>query len=296
MYKLTEEIALVQTVDYFTPITDDPYTFGQIAVANALSDVYAMGGKPIVAMNIVCFPSKKLDVSVLRQILDGGLKKMEEAEVTLVGGHSVEDPELKYGLAVTGIIHPDKVITNRGCKPGDKLLLTKPIGTGIINTALKAGMASSDSVDRVIRSMVTLNRKASEIMQEVGVNACTDITGFGLLGHACEMIAETKVGMIIYTDKVPIFPETKDFAKMGMLPSGTVRNREFRKKFIKREKEIPDWMIDILFDAQTSGGLLISLPKDKAKAMLLKMKSYGIEDAAVIGEIVENPKGKIILQ
>lgn len=297
VYKITNDLAIVQTVDFFTPITDDPYIFGQIAVANALSDVYAMGGKPLVAMNIVCFPSKKLDVSVLQEILKGGLKKMEEAGVILVGGHSVEDPELKYGISVTGVIHPERVISNQGAMPGDKLILTKPIGTGIINTALKAGMVSPDILEQVTKCMVTLNRTASQIMQQIGVNACTDITGFGLLGHACEMIVEeARVGMVIYSSKVPIFPDVEKFAKMGMIPAGTYRNKEFRMKFIEVKGDVPEWIVITLFDTQTSGGLLISVPQKNADKMLQKMRQSGIKDATFVGEIINSPKGKIILQ
>ena len=191
VYKLSDDLAIIQTVDFFTPIVDDPYMFGQIAAANALSDVYAMGGKPLTAMNIVCFPIKTMDISILREILKGGLDKMKEAGVTLVGGHSVEDSELKYGLSVTGTIHPLKVLTNVGAKVGDRLILTKPLGTGIINTAIKGGMATEDSIEMVTRYMASLNKKASEVMQEIGANACTDVTGFGLLGHAFEMIEGT---------------------------------------------------------------------------------------------------------
>ncbi len=297
IYKLTDNLAIVQTLDFFTPIVDDPYIFGQIAVVNALSDVYAMGGKPLVAMNIVAFPIKKLDVSVLREMLEGGLNKMDEAEVTLVGGHSVEDPELKYGISVTGIIHPDKVITNAGAKVGDKVILTKLIGTGIINTALKPELVTPEIIDKVTESMIALNRKASEIMQEIGISACTDVTGFGLLGHACEMIVEDeKVGMVIYPDKVPLFPETENLAKMGIVPAGAYRNKMFRAGFIEKRIEISDWMMDILFDPQTSGGLLICVSPEKVDKMLRKMKESGIKNAIVIGEIVQEPRGKIILQ
>jgi selenide,water dikinase len=296
IYRLTEDIAIVQTLDFFTPIVDDPYVFGQVAVANALSDVYAMGAKPLVAMNIVGFPIKELDVSLLRQMLEGGLKKMEEAEVVLVGGHSVEDPELKYGLSVTGVVHPDKVITNRCAKIGDRVILTKPIGTGIINTALKAKLVASDVIDRVTESMTALNRKASEIVQEFGVNACTDVTGFGLLGHGCEMIVEEeRVGMVLYCDKIPFFPEAENLAKMGIIPGGAHRNRDFRMKSVEMPKDMPEWVVDVLFDPQTSGGLLISVSQDKADKMVEKMKKLGVSDATIIGEIVEEPKGKLVL-
>ena len=207
VYKLRDDLAIIQTVDFFTPIVDDPYTFGQIAAVNALSDVYAKGGRPLTALNLVCFPVKTMDISMLREILTGGLNKMREAGVVLVGGHSVEDPELKYGLSVTGVIHPDRVIMNNGSQVGDKLILTKPLGTGIISTALKRGEASEKAVAKSVKSMMTLNRKASELMLTVDVHACTDVTGFGLLGHACEMIEGTDVGMIIHSDKVPCLPE-----------------------------------------------------------------------------------------
>jgi len=297
VYKLTADLAIVQTLDFFTPIVDDPYLFGQIAVANALSDVYAMGGKPLVAMNIVGFPIKTLDISVLQEILKGGLKKLEEAEVTLVGGHSVEDPELKYGLSVTGVIHPDNVTTNSGAQVGDKVVLTKPLGTGIINTALKADMAPPDVVDIVTHSMVALNRKASEIMRETGASACTDVTGFGLVGHACEMIVEQeRVGMILYPDTIPFFPETENLAKMGILPGGAHRNRDFRIQFVEIQENIPEWVVDVLFDPQTSGGLLICVPSEKADRMVQEMRQSGIENASIIGEIVEEPKGKITVR
>lgn len=296
VYKITDKIAIVQTLDFFPPIVDDPYLFGQIAGANALSDVYAMGGKPLTAMNIVAFPGKKMELDVLKEILRGGLEKIAEAGATLVGGHSIEDPELKYGLSVTGIIRPGKVITNAGAKVGDKLVLTKPLGTGIINTALKAKMANPKTIKEVTKSMITLNKEASEIMQEIGVSACTDVTGFGLIGHACEMVVEEgKVGMRLYPDRIPIFPQTEELAKMGILPGGLHRNREFRMAFVETEREVPLWMTDILFDPQTSGGLLISISPNKVDKMLQRMKNVGIKDATIIGEIIEEPKGKIVL-
>ena len=293
MYKLSEDLAIVQTVDFFTPIVDDPYTFGQIAAANALSDVYAMGGKPITAMNIVCFPSKTLDISILRDILRGGLEKLREAGVVLVGGHSVDDEELKYGLSVTGTIHPGKVMTKSGARAGDKLILTKPLGTGIINTAAKGGAASEETIANVTRSMSALNRTASEVMQEIGANACTDITGFGLLGHACEMIQNSEVGLKIRASSVPIFAEAVEFARMGMIPGGTYRNKEFRSRMVKVAAGLPDYMLDILFDPQTAGGLLIALPESQAEALIRKMHSHGIGEAAIVGEIITEPKGKV---
>ena len=296
VYKLSEELAIVQTLDFFTPIVDDPYIFGQVTAANALSDVYAMGGRPLTAMNIVCFPVKTMDMSVLKEILSGGLDKMREAGVTLVGGHSVEDQELKYGLSVTGIIHPAKVILNTGAEVGDKLLLTKPLGTGIINTALKGGLADEGAVSRAIECMVTLNRKASELMMEVEVHACTDVTGFGLLGHACEMIEGTSVGMVIYSSSVPLLPDTEGYAQIGLIPAGTIRNRDFRLPMIELATEISDERLLILFDAQTSGGLLISVPGSEARPLLERMHEHGIQDAVVIGEVVAEPKGKIIIK
>jgi len=295
VYKLTDDLAIVQTVDFFTPIVDDPYTFGQIAVANALSDVYAMGGKPLTALNIVCFPSKTLDISVLRDILRGGIDKMREAGVVLVGGHSVDDPELKYGLSVTGTVHPNRVLTKGGARPGDKLLLTKPIGTGIISTAVKGGMASDQVIKAVAQSMAALNKTASEVMLQVGVNACTDITGFGLLGHACEMIQDSHIGLRIHSASVPIFPETIELARMGMIPGGTYRNKEFRSKMVD-SAGIADVMLDILFDPQTSGGLFVSVSADKASLLLARLKEAGVIDAAIVGEVVSHPKQRIVVE
>jgi len=295
VYKLTDDLAIVQTVDFFTPIVDDPYTFGQIAVANALSDVYAMGGKPLTAMNIVCFPSKTLDISVLRDILRGGIDKLREASVVLIGGHSVDDPELKYGLSVTGIIHPKKVLTKTGARPGDQLILTKPIGTGIINTAAKGRLAGEDVIETVARSMAALNMAASEVMLQVGANACTDITGFGLLGHACEMIQDSEVGFKIRSFSVPIFPETLGLARMGMIPGGTYRNKEFRSRMVYATG-IADVMMDILFDPQTSGGLLMSVGADKAGLLLTGLREAGIADAAIIGDVISDPKQRIVVE
>ena len=293
IFKLTDDIALVETVDFFTPIVDDPYSFGQIAATNSLSDVYAKGGKPLTAMNIVCFPIGKMDISILHAILQGGVAKIHEAETVLVGGHSVDDLELKYGLAVTGIIHPDKIVFKNTAKAGDQLILTKPLGTGIISTALKRGVAEEHTVAKIVKSMSTLNKKASELMMAVGVNACTDITGFGLLGHACEMIEDTRVGMTITAASVPTFVEAKGFAEMGMIPGGLNRNRDYREPMVDISPSVPGYLADILFDPQTSGGLLISVSRDKVAGLLKNLHRAGIAEATIIGEVVAKPKQKI---
>jgi selenide,water dikinase len=293
VYQLNEEVALVQTVDFFTPIVDDPFTFGQIAAANALSDVYAMGGTPLTAMNLVAFPIKILSPSILEEILLGGLSKMEEAGVALVGGHTVEDPEVKYGLAVTGIIHPKKILTNAKSMPGDQLILTKPLGTGIIATALKGGKASNEAVQKMVESMVALNRKASEAMQAFGAHACTDITGFGFIGHALEMAMASQVGMVIHSEKIPIFPEALKYARMGFIPGGAYSNRQFFSCRINVHSNVPPLLIDLLFDPQTSGGLLISLPSDEAERLMAMLKKESNIDSSMVGEVVEEPKGKM---
>ena len=296
VYKLTEDMAIIQTIDFFTPIVDDAYTFGQIAAANALSDVYAMGGKPLTAMNVVCFPVKSLDISVLENILRGGLDKMYEAGVTLVGGHSIDDTELKYGLSVTGTVHPKRMVTNSGAKAGDKLLLTKPLGTGIVSTALKAGRVNEETLARVTKSMATLNNKASELMQEVGVHACTDITGFGLLGHACQIADNSQVGIKIYFASVPFFPKAEEFAKMGLCPGGLYRNKEFYSQMVEIAKQVPEHVPDILFDAQTSGGLLISLAPEAAQQLLDRLHEAGVPDATIIGEVLSRPMPMVLVE
>ena len=293
VYRLNDEVALVQTVDFFTPIVDDPFTFGQIAVANALSDVYAMGGTPLTALNLVAFPINTLSSSVLKEILLGGLSKLEEAGVALVGGHTVEDPELKYGLAVTGIVHPNKILTNAKAKVGDRLVLTKPLGTGIIATALKGGMASEEAVRKIVESMVALNRKASESMQAFGAHACTDITGFGFIGHASEMVLASHVGMVIRSKEIPIFSEAIEYTKLGLIPGGAHSNRQFFSCRVEVHSNVPSFLTDILYDPQTSGGLLISLPPSEADRLVGTLKKEGDAYASVVGEVVEEPRGKI---
>ncbi len=297
VYKLRDDLALIQTLDFFTPIVDDPYTFGQIAVSNSLSDVYAMGGLPLTAMNIVCFPVRTMDISILRQILLGGLDKMREAGVVLVGGHSVEDKELKYGLSVTGTVHPDKVLLNTGSRPGDRLILTKPLGTGIAGTAIKAGIASEALIARSIASMAALNKKAAEIIQATpAVHACTDITGFGLLGHLAEMIEGQDIGIRIFSDRVPFFPEIRELAEMGILPEGLYRNRDFRMPLMDLSPACPEWRSDILFDPQTSGGLFFALSADQAEACLARVHAAGLAEAAIVGEVLSAPAGRIIVE
>jgi selenide,water dikinase len=295
VYKLGNDLAVIQTLDFFTPIVDDPYTFGQVAAANSLSDVYAMGGRPITAMNIVCFPVKTMDMAVLKEILKGSLDKLMEAQVTLVGGHSVEDDELKYGLSVTGTIHPDKVLHNHGAKVGDKLILTKALGTGIINTALKGDIASEEAVAKAIDCMATLNKTAAEIMLDHDISACTDITGFGLLGHICEMIEGTNVGLKIDAQSVPYITEAAEYAKMGLLPGGLHRNMEYREHMVQIDQSVPEYLQDILYHPQTAGGLLMAVNDSDAGRLLEKMHDAGITDAQIVGEIVAEPKGKIIV-
>jgi selenide,water dikinase len=296
VYKLRDDLAIIQTVDFFTPIVDDPYMFGQIAAANALSDVYAMGGRPLCAMNIAGFPAKSMDISVLHEILRGGLDKLREAGVVLAGGHTVEDNELKYGLSVTGVVHPDKVLTNLGARPGDRLILTKPLGTGILATAVKAGMVEAESLDHLAAVMATLNRKAAELMLSFEVHACTDVTGFGLLGHACEMVEDSPVGFIIRADALPLLPGAEGFCEMGIIPAGLYRNREFREKMVAIDASVPGPLQDLMFDPQTSGGLLIALPADEAETLLERMHRGDVRDAAIIGEVVADPPARILVR
>ncbi len=295
VYRISDDLALILTLDFFTPVVDDPYLFGQIAVTNALSDVYAMGGKPLVAMNIICFPQDG-DVSILQEILRGGYDKMAEAGVLLVGGHSVDDSEIKYGLSVTGTIHPDKVLKNIGSQPGDRLILTKPVGTGIISTAIKADLADAAVEERVAAYMNTLNRIPAELMTGFDVHACTDVTGFGLLGHACEMIEGGGVGMNVYASRVPVIPEAVEYARMGLIPAGAYRNEKFRVSIVEKGGAVSDDIMKVLFDPQTSGGLLISLGAPEADELLSRMKDQGITEAAIIGEITEEHAGRILVR
>ncbi len=295
VYLLTDEIAIIQTVDFFTPIVDDPFDFGRIAAANALSDVYAMGGKPITAMNLVCFPVKEMDKKIMRDILRGGLEKIHEAGAALAGGHSIDDPELKYGLSVTGVVSPDKILTNSNARPGDAIILTKPIGTGILSTALKAGMASTELERLMTEVMATLNKRAAEVMVRFPVNACTDITGFGFLGHALEMAAASKVTMSIDVSKIPLLPEVRDLAGMGLVPAGSYANRNFCAPRLRHAERIDPIFLDILCDAQTSGGLFISAPARVAGELLADLRANGVEHAALVGDVTGPGDGAIEL-
>jgi len=293
VYKISDDLALIQTVDFFTPIVDDPYWFGKIAAANALSDVYAMGGTPKTAMNLVAFPVKEMELSILRQIIQGGLDKLTEAEVVLIGGHSVEDKELKYGLSVTGVVHPAQVLTKKNLRPADRLVLTKPLGTGIINTAIKAGMASAELTDKVTHLMALLNRDAAKIMSNFNVSACTDVTGFGLLGHLAEMVCGSGKGVRIFSKQVPVIAEALEFASMGIIPAGAHKNREFRESMVVFAETVERSRQDVLVDPQTSGGLLIGVSANQANELITALKDAGIGDAAQIGEVLSGPEEKI---
>ena len=295
VYRLTADLALVQTIDFITPVVNDPYDFGRIAAANALSDVYAMGGRPLTAMNVVCFPIRTMDQDVLREILRGGLEKIHEAGAVLAGGHSVEDPEIKYGLSVTGLVHPDRILTNARVQPGDVLILTKPLGTGVLATAIKAGLLSDTAEKQATETMATLNKTAAEIMSAYPVHACTDITGFGLLGHALEMSTASRVSIAIEVEKVPLLPEVMDSVQMGLVPAGSFSNRNYCAHRISQLRAIDPMLLDLLADAQTSGGLLISLPEQSASSLVNALKADGVADAAVIGRATATSKGMIEL-
>jgi selenide, water dikinase len=295
VYRLSDDLALVQTVDFFTPVVDDPYWFGAIAAANALSDVYAMGGRPLTALNIVAFPVGTLSLDVLSEILRGGADKVREAGVTLVGGHTIDDTEPKFGLSVTGTVHPGRIVTNAGAQAGDILVLTKPLGSGIATTALKAGTASDQLRDSVIALMATLNRDASEAMLEVGVHAATDVTGFGLLGHLGEMAVGSGLAATVRAGAVPILPEIVEHAQAGTVPGGTRRNLESLAGRLHVDPAVGETLRLILGDAQTSGGLLIACSPGSVADLLAALARRGIA-GAVIGSLDSGPPGEIFVQ
>ena len=286
VYLITPDIALVQTVDFFTPIVDDPWTFGQIAATNSLSDVYAMGGRPISALSIVGFPNTGRDLDMLEKILQGGLAKMQEAACTVIGGHSISDEEIKFGYAVTGVVNPKRVLTNRRARPSDCLILTKLLGTGIISTALKKRKASGESVNASIESMLTLNRAAGEVAREFDVHAATDITGFGLLGHLRAMAVASKVSMVIEHEGVDFLPGALDYSRQGYLPGGLKNNIKFLSGCVEFDPKIPLEIRNLLFDPQTSGGLLLVVSKKDAAALVKKLGKRGVP-ARQVGEVVE---------
>ena len=291
VYKLTDDLAIIQTLDFFTPMTDDPYIFGQIAAANSLSDVYAMGGQPKTAMNIVCFPNK-MDINILGEILRGGAEKVMESGAVLSGGHSVHDPEVKYGLSVTGVAHPDKILKNHGCQSGDILICTKKLGTGIVSTASKVNLASKEAIDESLKQMVTLNKYAAEVIVNYPITACTDITGFGFLGHAYEMAKGSDKTLIFEGDFIPYIPEAKDYAKDFLITTGGQQNRNFVGRDIDFNRT-PLWLQEIMFDPQTSGGLLFSVNRDSVTTLMKEFQAKNIE-AFIIGS-VEDKKDKYII-
>ncbi|RAK08492.1 selenophosphate synthase [Halanaerobium saccharolyticum] len=289
VYSLSEELALIQTLDFFTPIVDDPYLFGQIAAANALSDVYAMGGQPILAMNIVGFPSC-LEEEILSQILQGGADKVKEAGASLCGGHTVVDEEPKYGLSVTGTVHPDNLLSNSGIKEGDLILLTKPLGTGVMVAAIKGGFTSGDQSNPAVKSMLTLNNTALKFFEQYQINACTDVTGFGLIGHLLEMSENSSLQIEIDAPEIPIFEGVREFAESGLLPAGAYKNRDNYQKFVSESGQRDQTLYDLMYDPQTSGGLLISVAEADAAELLIDLYAEGL-DVAVIAKAYQGEKG-----
>ena len=290
VYQLTPELALVQTIDFFTPIVDDPFVFGQIAATNSLSDVYAMGGRPLSALALVCFPENG-DPKILEEMLAGGLAKMMEAQCTVIGGHSIRDDEIKLGYSVTGTVHPKKVLANSGAQAGDRLLFTKAIGTGVISTAIKRGKADFAWIRGAIRSMTTLNKVASEIVTSgaFAVHSVTDITGFGLLGHAREMAAGSGVSLRIHASQVPLLPGAMDCIRAGYVPGGLKSNRQFVESCVEGDTQVAPDLMTVLYDPQTAGGLLIAVAGSDAEALAAELQKAGVE-AAVIGEVVSKKK------
>ncbi len=296
VYQLNETQAIIQTLDFFTPIVDDPYNFGAIAATNALSDVYAMGGTPTLAMNIVCFPNC-LNPSILKEIMLGGADKVKEAGALLVGGHSIEDDEPKYGLSVMGIVEPDKIWKNTGAKVGDVLILTKPLGIGVLTTALKEDMLERDTITLITNIMKTLNKVPADILRQLNihVSACTDVTGFGLLGHALEMTEGGQVSFVIDHKKVPIIKEALSFAEMGIIPAGAYKNRRHVEKNISINCEMDEALLDLFYDPQTSGGLLIAVPESDAKDYLEKLSPNYPIGAMIVGKVVERVERALVI-
>jgi selenide,water dikinase len=283
VFRLRPDLAIVNTVDFFTPIVDDPYLFGQISAANSLSDVYAMGGDPKTCMNIVCFPKGKMDIAILGEILKGGADKVKESGAVIIGGHSIIDEEIKYGLAVTGVIHPDKIFRNVGVQEGDALILTKPLGTGIISTALKKGKASEESVNEAVVSMTTLNAAASSVARKHKVHAISDITGYGILGHAQEMASGSGVTLVIESAKLPLLKRAVRLAEKGYLTGGCKRNKDYLDDKMVIDKSIREGLVEVALDPQTSGGLLIAIAKRHAAKLVDELHAAGVAAACEVG-------------
>lgn len=293
VFRLTPEVTVVQTLDVFTPGVDDPYLFGKIAACNSLSDVYAMGGTPVTALSIIGFPIYSLSHEIMAEIIRGGMDILKEADTVLLGGHSINDEEIKFGFAVTGVINASNLITNAGAKPGDMLILTKPLGTGIVSLANQIGKASPEVISAISESMATLNKAASEIMVRRNVNACTDVTGFGLLGHLCGLVSESTVTAEIWCERLPLFPDVLEYAGKGMFSGANERNAEYSAGRTQFETDVSDEMKAVLFDAQTSGGLLITVPREHAEDTVREMQEAGVKDASIIGRITETSEGRI---
>jgi selenide,water dikinase len=286
VFRLREDLAIVNTVDFFTPVVDDPYTYGQISATNSLSDVYAMGGEPKTAMNIVCFPQSGIDKEILAEILRGGAAKAEEAGVVVVGGHSVADEEIKYGMAVTGVINPQRVIRNVGAQVGDVLVLTKPLGTGILTTALKKAHLTEEEYGAAVKSMTTLNDKAARVMLRHSVHACTDVTGFSLMGHGCEMAMGSGVTLRLQSSALPLLPGALRLALEGYVTGGCKRNREYLADKVQVSSSTPQDLNEVAFDPQTSGGLLIAVPERETQGLVRDLLAEGVLAAATVGEAV----------
>ncbi len=290
VYKLNDELAMIQTIDYITPVVDDPYQFGMIAAANALSDIYAMGARPVTALNVIGFPNQSLPLSIMEDIIRGGADKAAEAGVTIVGGHSITDSAPKYGLAVTGFVNPGRMVRKNGAQPGDRLIITKPLGIGIITTGIDYRKVHKDQAAKITDIMLTLNRRASEIMLEIGVNACTDVTGFGLLGHLREIAVASGVGARVNAAAVPVLPETEKLVRAGAVPEGTHNNYRYLRDTVQWDQVLSSEMRLILCDAQTSGGLLMVVSRENADRLLAALhEDPEVTLAEEIGEIVNDP-------
>jgi selenide,water dikinase len=296
VYRLTDDMALVQSVDVFTPNVDDPYVFGQIAAANSLSDIYAMGGRPLTALSIVGFPIETMSHKIMNRMLRGGIDKMKEAGVAVIGGHSIKDTEIKFGFAVTGIVNPQKIITNDMAVPGDALILTKPLGTGIISFASQLGRAPEEAMAVISRSMAALNKSASEAMADAGVTTATDVTGFGLMGHLSEMAAQSGVTAEVYADQIPFFDGVLDCVRDELISGAIERNKEYAAQYVEVREGISEEVEIALYDPQTSGGLLIAIKEDQGEEFIMKLRERGLHAASIIGRIAAESEGKIVLR